>query len=105
MNAVAYLEPLVGGLIGNLGVEAHAMLGLGVSSKLSSNTTSYSSTVHDFSGGARYRFPFGVASDLFLSATYGEDAFTFNGAQPLRSADAGHHLSLLPRRLRAWICR
>ncbi|HVY39116.1 MAG TPA: hypothetical protein VHM31_14320 [Polyangia bacterium] len=80
VNAVFYLEPLVGGLLGNLGVEAHGMLGLGVSSKLSSNTTSYSSTVHDFSGGARYRFPFGAANDLFLSATYGEDAFTFNGS-------------------------
>jgi hypothetical protein len=80
VNAVAYLEPLTGGIIGNLGVEAHVMLGLGVSSKLSSNTTSYTSTVHDFAGGARYRFPFGVANDLFLSATYGEDAFTFNGA-------------------------
>ncbi|HVT09362.1 MAG TPA: hypothetical protein VHO67_18005 [Polyangia bacterium] len=82
-NAVFYLEPLVGGLLGNLGVEAHGMLGLGVSSKLSSNTTSFSSTVHDFAGGARYRFPFGAANDLFLSATYGEDAFTFNG--PSRS--------------------
>ncbi len=79
VSGVFYLEPLVGGFIGNLGVEAHGMLGLGVSSKLSSNTTAYNSTVHDFSGGARYRFPFGAASDLFLSGTFGEDAFTFNG--------------------------
>lgn len=86
VSAVAYLEPLIGGLVGNVGLEAHAMLGLGVSSKLSSNTTSYSSTVHDFAGGARYRFPFGAANDLFLSATYGEDAFTFNG--PTKAARA-----------------
>lgn len=80
LTAVVYpFDPLVGGMLGNWGFHANAMVGLGVSSKLQNGTTSFSSTVHDFSIGSRFRFPFGAANDLFVAASYGEDAFTFNG--------------------------
>ncbi len=36
--------------------------------------------VHDYAGGGRYRFPFGGTNDFYISATGGEDAFTFVGA-------------------------
>ncbi len=79
LSAVLYLEPLVAAL-GNLGLEAHAMQGFGVSSKFNSSSNSFTSTVHDYSGGARYRFPFGSGNAFFVSARYGEDAFTFHGS-------------------------
>ncbi|HXJ20203.1 MAG TPA: hypothetical protein VMT03_08220 [Polyangia bacterium] len=87
-------DPLVGGLLGNWGFEGRAMIGF-VSSTLSSGD-SFTNTVHDFSGGTRYRFPFGGTNDVYLSVRYGEDAFTFNAANPadratLRTPDTIYH--------------
>src|SRR6185312_4317438 len=78
VNGVMYLEPLVDAL-SNLGIEGHFMQGFGVTSKFSNSTTSFTSTVHDYSGGLRYRFPFGAGNSIFISGRFGEDAFTFNG--------------------------
>jgi len=77
-NIVMYpLDPLVGGLAGNIGLETELQQGF-VSSALSSGG-SFKNTVHDYAGGARYRFPFANADGLWVSVTAGEDAFTFNG--------------------------
>lgn len=92
VNGVVYLEPLASAL-GNLGIEGHAMQGFGVSSKFSNSSTSFTSTVHDYSGGLRYRFPFGDGNWIFVSGRYGEDAFTFNGQNraSLRTPDTIYH--------------
>jgi len=92
VHGVLYLEPLADAL-SNLGVEGHFMQGFGVTSKVSSNSTSFTSTVHDYSGGLRYRFPFGAGNDIFISGRYGEDAFTFNGQNrpSLRTPDTIYH--------------
>jgi len=78
VHGVLYLEP-VGEALSNLGIEGHFMQGFGVTSKFSNSTTSFTSTVHDYSGGLRYRFPFGAGNSIFISGRFGEDAFTFNG--------------------------
>jgi hypothetical protein len=79
-NVVAYpLDPVLGGAVGNIGAEVEIQQGFAISSTLSSGT-SYSNVVHDFAGGARYRFPFAGSDDIYLSVTGGEDAFTFTGA-------------------------
>jgi hypothetical protein len=78
VHGVLYLEPVADAL-SNLGIEGHFMQGFGVSSKFTNSTNSFTSTVHDYSGGLRYRFPFGEGNDLYISGRFGEDAFTFNG--------------------------
>ncbi len=81
-NVVMYpFDPLVGGALGNIGLEAEIQQGFGISSTLVNNgvSTTYKDVVHDYAGGGRYRFTFGAASDLYLSVTGGEDAFTFTG--------------------------
>jgi hypothetical protein len=78
-NVVIYpLDPLVGGLLGNIGLEAEIQQGFAISSTLSNGPT-YNDVVHDYAGGGRYRFTFGAANDFYLSVTGGEDAFTFTG--------------------------
>ncbi len=94
-RAVIYpFDPLVGGILGNWGFEARAMIGF-ISSNLSSGA-SFSNTVHDFSGGTRFRFPFGSGNDVYISGRYGEDAFTFNASSAtergtLRTPDTIYH--------------
>jgi hypothetical protein len=81
-NVVMYpLDPLFGGLLGNIGLEAEIQQGFSISSTLANGNTSttYKDVVHDYAGGGRYRFIFGAANDLYLSVTGGEDAFTFTG--------------------------
>jgi hypothetical protein len=96
-NVVVYpFDPLVGGLLGNIGLEAEIQQGFAISSTQTSNGTStkYPSVVHDYAGGVRYRFPFAAANDVYLSATAGEDAFTFTGrsaANVLDSPDTIYH--------------
>ena len=96
-NVVVYpFDPLVGGLLGNIGLEAEIQQGFAISSTQTSNGTSttYSSVVHDYAGGVRYRFPFAASNDVYLSATAGEDAFTFTGrstANVLDSPDTIYH--------------
>jgi len=81
-NVVMFpLDPLVGGVLGNIGLEAEIQQGFAISSTLAvgNNTTTYKNIVHDYAGGGRYRFTFGSGSDFYLSVTGGEDAFTFTG--------------------------
>jgi hypothetical protein len=81
-NVVMFpLDPLVGGVLGNIGLEAEIQQGFAISSTLASGgtTTTYKNVVHDYAGGGRYRFTFGSASDFYVSVTGGEDAFTFAG--------------------------
>jgi hypothetical protein len=84
-NVVMYpLDPLTGGLLGNIGLEAEIQQGFAISSTLVNNgvSTTYKNVVHDYAGGGRYRFTFGAANDVYLSVTGGEDAFTFTGRSP-----------------------
>jgi hypothetical protein len=96
-NVVVYpFDPLLGGPLGNIGLEAEIQQGFAISSTLTSNGTStkYPSVVHDYAGGVRYRFPFAASNDVYLSATAGEDAFTFTGrstANVLDSPDTIYH--------------
>jgi hypothetical protein len=81
-NVVMFpLDPLVGGVLGNIGLEAEIQQGFAISSTLANGgtTTTYKNVVHDYAGGGRYRFTFGSANDLYVSVTAGEDAFTFTG--------------------------
>jgi hypothetical protein len=79
-SAVIYpLDPLVGGLIGNLGIEGGILQGVGISSNRESGRGSLKSLVHDFAGGLRCRFPFALVDEVYVSGTVGEDAFTFSG--------------------------
>jgi hypothetical protein len=79
-NVVMYpLDPLVGGLLGNIGLEAEIQQGFAISSTPANSNTTYKDVVHDYAGGARYRVTFGAANDAYLSITGGEDAFTFMG--------------------------
>jgi hypothetical protein len=81
-NVVVYpLDPLVGGIAGNIGLEAEIQQGFAISSTLANNggSTTYKDVVHDYAGGGRYRFTFGAANDFYVSVTGGEDAFTFTG--------------------------
>ena len=80
-NVVMYpFDPLVGGLLGNIGLEAEIQQGFAISSTpTTANATTYKNVVHDYAGGGRYRFTFGAANDAYLSFTGGEDAFTFTG--------------------------
>jgi hypothetical protein len=96
-NVVVYpFDPLLGGPLGNIGLEAEIQQGFAISSTQTSNGTStkYPSVVHDYAGGVRYRFPFAADDDVYLSATAGEDAFTFTGrstANVLDSPDTIYH--------------
>jgi hypothetical protein len=73
-NVVMYpLDPLIGGPVGNIGLETEIMQGFSISS------AAYSNVVHDYAGGARYRLPFSGTNEVYVSATGGEDAFTFTG--------------------------
>ena len=84
-NVVMYpLDPLVGGVLGNIGLELEVQQGFGISSTLVNNgvSTTYKDVVHDYAGGGRYRFIFGSANDVYVSVTGGEDAFTFTGRSP-----------------------
>ena len=96
-NVVMYpLDPLMGGLLGNIGLEAEIQQGFAISSTLVNNgvSTTYKDVVHDYAGGGRYRFTFGAANDVYLSFTGGEDAFTFTGrssASMLNIPDTIYH--------------
>ncbi|HEX3902467.1 MAG TPA: hypothetical protein VH853_06420 [Polyangia bacterium] len=84
-NVVMYpLDPLIGGPIGNLGLEAEIQQGFAISSSLSSGG-SFKDVVHDYAGGLRYRLIFAGGDDVYLSATAGEDAFTFTGNTTARA--------------------
>ena len=96
-NVVMYpLDPLFGGMLGNIGLEAEIQQGFAISSTLVTNNVSanYKNVVHDYAGGGRYRFTFGSANDFYVSVTGGEDAFTFTGrmaANVLKIPDTIYH--------------
>ncbi len=104
-NVVLFpLDPLVGGLLGNIGLEGEIQQGFAISSTLTvgNSTNTYNNVVHDYAGGGRYRFTFGSASDFYVSVTGGEDAFTFAGRSALEPAPAPrHHLPLRSPRPRS----
>ena len=68
----------VGGYLGNLGFEGGIQQGFLISSAVPGGGK-YNNVVHDFDGGVRFRFVLGndATTDLHISATVGEDAFTF----------------------------
>jgi hypothetical protein len=73
------------GALAGLGVEAEVIQGFAISSTENHPTTgapasTYSNTVHDYAGGLRYRIGFSGEDQAIVSATFGEDAFTFSGA-------------------------
>ena len=81
VGVVAYPHgPSGDGATSNFGFEADLQQGI-VSShpQIGANETRFDNTVHDFAGGVRYRFALSTADEIFISATYGEDAFTFSG--------------------------
>jgi hypothetical protein len=85
-NVVAFpFDPLFGGPLGGLGLELELQQGFAISSTPSTGGQSFANTVHDYAGGARYRFPFAGSNDVYLSFTGGEDAFTFNGDPKARA--------------------
>ncbi|HEY7370580.1 MAG TPA: hypothetical protein VIF57_00270 [Polyangia bacterium] len=84
------LGPFVDGALQGLGVEGHIEQAFLISSSLPSDAgcgaqgpdcfptgAKFNTTVHEFSGGARYRMPFGAGHFFYGTLTGGEHAFTF----------------------------
>jgi hypothetical protein len=77
LNAVGF--PLVGvtdGFVQGLGFELHLEQAFLVSSTLPTGEK-FGTSIHEYSGGVRYRVPFGAGNDFYGSVTGGEHAFTF----------------------------
>jgi hypothetical protein len=77
------LGPFTDGAAKNLGVEGHIEQAFFISSTLPASTgfpngAKFSTAVHEYSGGVRYRMPFGLGNYFFGSVTGGEHAFTFH---------------------------
>jgi hypothetical protein len=64
------------GPLKNLGIEGHIEQAFLISSSLPTGEK-FGTSIHEFSGGARYRMPFGAGHYFYGSATGGEHAFTF----------------------------
>lgn len=82
INAVVYPMGLfTEGPMRNLGFEANIEQAFFIASPLGATATvpaeKFGNTVHEFSGGLRYRVPFGAGHFFFGTATAGEHAFTF----------------------------
>jgi len=94
-NIIWYpIGPFTDGPLKNLGFEANFELGVLISSSLKAdpncamggappadcfpNGAKFTTSVHEFSGGARYRMPFGGGHSFYASLTGGEHAFTFH---------------------------
>ncbi|HMF41133.1 MAG TPA: hypothetical protein VKQ32_10575 [Polyangia bacterium] len=82
-NAVAYpIALFTDGPMKNLGFEANVEQAFFIASPLpamgATPAQKFGNTVHEFSGGVRYRVPFGAGHYFYGSATGGEHAFTFN---------------------------
>ena len=111
-NVVMYpLDQGFGGVLGNIGLELAIQQGFATSSKVPTNgmSNTYNNVTHDYAGGLRFRIPFGDVNDVFVSGTYGEDAYAFSGRSPtnvLQSPDTiyryirpglGLHLEIVGR--------
>jgi hypothetical protein len=76
-NLVWYpLGPFTDGALRGLGVEGNIEQAFFVSSSLPTGEK-FGTTIHEFSGGVRFRVPFGAGSFFFASLTGGEHAFVF----------------------------
>jgi hypothetical protein len=77
------IGPFTDGPMKNLGIEGHIEQGFFISSTLPASTgfpngAKFSSAVHEYAGGLRYRMTFGAGNSFFGSLTGGEHAFTFH---------------------------
>jgi hypothetical protein len=81
VDVVAYPHgPSEGDVTSNLGFDVDLQQGLESSHlQIGANEARFDNTVHDFAAGVRYRFALSTADEIFISAAYGEDAFTFSG--------------------------
>jgi hypothetical protein len=84
LRAVAYpLVYVTDGPLQHLGAELTIEQAFGIASSIGPGmdplaNSSYATSVHEYSGGVRYRFPFGVSGHHFwASLTAGEHAFVF----------------------------
>jgi len=77
------IGPFTDGPMKDLGIEGHIEQGAFISSSLPAggsfpNGAKFSTAVHEYSGGLRYRMTFGAGNYFFGSLTGGEHAFTFH---------------------------
>jgi len=77
------IGPFTDGPAKNIGIEGHIEQAFFISSTLPASTgfpngAKFSTAVHEYSGGARYRMTFGAGNYFFGSLTGGEHAFTFH---------------------------
>jgi len=88
LRAVVYPIGMLmeGSPLQNLGLELNIEQAFGIASNIGTGGTdplagaSFGTSVHEYSGGARYRIPFGAAHQLWFSATGGEHAFVFTSS-------------------------
>ena len=73
------IGPFTDGALKNLGVEAGVEQAFFVSSTLPTGEK-FGTSIHEFSGGLRYRVPFGAGHYFYGSGTGGEHAFTFKSS-------------------------
>ena len=76
----------MGGPLQDLGLEVSVEQAFGIASSIGTGDTqfptgaTFSTSVHEYAAGARYRIPFGLSNQLWFSATGGEHAFVFKSA-------------------------
>jgi hypothetical protein len=75
------LDPILDGVLGNIGLEGELQQGFATTSTVASGgtSTSYTNVTHDYAGGVRFRIPFGAVDEVYVSATYGQDTYAFTG--------------------------
>ena len=91
------LGPFTDGPMKNLGIEGHIEQGFFISSTLARtdpglfpNGAKFSTAIHEYSGGARYRMTFGAGNYFFGSLTGGEHAFTFHSTSTAADMQRGN---------------
>jgi hypothetical protein len=94
IKVVGYpLSLAMDGPIQNLGLELSIEQAFGIASSIGAGDTqfptgaTFTTSVHEFAGGARYRIPFGLSHQLWFSATGGEHAFVFKSASGCMSTN------------------
>jgi hypothetical protein len=88
VRAVAYPMAMLaeGSPLQNLGLELSIEQAFGIASNIGPGGAdplagaSFGTSVHEYGGGVRYRIPFGLAHQLWVSATGGEHAFVFTSS-------------------------
>jgi hypothetical protein len=85
------LAPISAGVLGNIGLEGALQQGFATTSTLMMNGTSttFTNVTHAYAGGVRVRIPFAGVDEVFVSGSYGEDAYAFtrSAANVLQSPD------------------